>query len=62
MDQVQKFALTTTIIHLGVQYLGNLKRRLIVHIDERWGRLDPIGDHIGVAGSSMDTWITGWTA
>jgi len=46
MDQVQKFALTTTIIHLGVQYLSDLELRLIVHIDGRWGRLDPVGDRI----------------
>jgi len=47
MDQVQKFALTMTIIHLGVQHLGDLELRLIVHIDGRRGRLDPVGDRIG---------------
>jgi len=45
-DQVQKFALMMTIIHLGVQHLSDLKLRLIVHIDRRQGRLDPVGDRI----------------
>jgi len=35
-----------TIIHLGVQYLGNLELWLIVHIDGRRGRLDLVGDRI----------------
>ena len=47
MDQVQEFAFTATVVHLGVQHLGNLKLWLIVHIDGRQGRLDPVGECIG---------------
>jgi len=60
MDQVQKFALMTMIIHLGVQYLGNLKLWLIVQIDRRQGRLDLIGDCIGGHGFQhgyMEYWV-----
>ena len=48
MDQVQEFALTAIVVHFGFQHLSNLKIWLIIHIDGRWGRLDPVRDRIGV--------------
>ena len=41
-DKVQQFAGTSTVVDLGVKYLGDLEFRFIVDHDWRWRRLDSI--------------------
>jgi hypothetical protein len=45
--EVEKFAESTSIINLGVEYFGNLKLRFSVDHCRGWRRLDPARDGIG---------------
>ena len=62
VDKIQRFAVTVVLIDLRVEDLGDLKLWLAIYKDRWGGDCTRSGIVFRVAGSSIETWNTGWTA